>query len=107
MRRGTTPTVKLTITSPSGEPCDLTDCEIHVTFEGAGKQIVKRESDISVMTEGGATVLGVDLTQEETLSFPEGRKVRVQVRAKDGSGRAIASSIAEFMADEILEEGVI
>lgn len=111
MRRGTTPTVEITVTNDDGTPLDLTNADIHITFaekSGRNHQITKRESDdmVSVEFDGAATVISVFLTQEETLSFHEGRKVRVQVRSVE-AGIALATDIGEFSADEILLEGVI
>ena len=106
MRRGTTPTVRLTVKSDLS-PIDLTGYELHVTFESDGVQIVKRETDLDISIEKEVTVISVKLSQEDTLAFDENRKVRVQLRAKDREGNAIASGIAEFMVREILEDGVI
>jgi hypothetical protein len=40
MRRGTTPTVTLTVRSSDGGPCDLTDADIYVTFSDNKKSHV-------------------------------------------------------------------
>lgn len=111
MRRGTTPTVEITVANEDGTPCDLTGQELHVTFRSAGPPgsracITKRESELSAVFDGTATVLSITLTQAETLSFATGAKVRVQVRNKDGLV-AQASDIAELTAEEILLEGEI
>lgn len=109
MRRGTTPTITLTITNDDGSPCDLTQHDIHVTFEeksAYGYQLDKDNDEISVSTVDDATVVEVGLSQEETLRFKANTIVRAQVRAKK-NGVATASDIVEFPAEEILLEGEI
>lgn len=109
MRRGTTPTVVLTVTNDDGTACDLTGAELYVTFQEQGcngVEITKDGEDVAAEVVGKATKLTVSLTQEETLSFSENYSVRVQVRAKM-DGRALASTIASFSAGEILKEGEI
>ena len=107
MRRGTTPTVTLTVTNEDGTPCDLTGAELFVTFQEqgcAGRELTK--TDVDAVVDGDATVITLTLSQEDTLAFREGYKVRVQVRAKK-DGKALASTIASFGADEILMDGEI
>ena len=109
MRRGTTPTITLTMTNDDGTPCDLTEHEVHVTFEEKGDygyQLDKTGEELTVSTSDGATVIEVSLTQAETLRFKTNSTIRAQVRAiKDGN--AAASEIAEFPVAEILLEGEI
>ena len=107
MKRGTTPTVLLKVTSGDGESCDLTSFRIFVTFEGTDSKITKEGEDISVSVVEDHTELTIKLTQEETLSFRNGDRVRVQLRCVDDEGNALASNIGSFHADEILLEGVI
>lgn len=108
MRRGTTPTVTLTVTNEDETPLDLTGKELHVTFDDGRRQLTKRETDdgVTVEVDGDATIVEIALTQEETLMWREGGTVRVQVRVK-GGGSAAATDIASFQAEEILLEGVI
>lgn len=110
MRRGTTPTVKLTVTNSDGTPCDLTGHELYITFKemGATHEITKRETDegVDVAVDGKSTVISVFLTQAETLTFTAGKKVRVQLRCK-ALGIAQATTIEQFDAEEILHDGVI
>lgn len=111
MRRGTTPTVTLTVTNEDGTPIDLTGQEVHVTFQESGRDGVtftKRETDegVAVSVDGDASIVEVTLTQAETLRFRTGRKVRVQVRCKD-LDVAIATDIGQFDAEEILLDGEI
>ena len=109
MRRGTTPTVTLTITNEDGSACDLTTQDVYVTFEELGSklEITKESEDVDMSTSENATIIDVFLTQEETLKFHAGRKVRVQVRAKDAHGAAVATDIKSFNVGEILLEGEI
>ena len=109
MRRGTTPTVTVTVTNDDKTAVDLRGRSLFLTFKEqgcGGAEITKTEEDMAIEVEGKATILSVPLTQEETLSFHSGYKVRVQLRCTDGDDAA-ATDIAEFTADEILKEGVI
>ena len=111
MRRGTTPTITLTVTNDDKTPLDLTNDEVYVTFQETGsngRTFTKRETDegVVITTDGDASVVAITLTQAETLQFRSGRNVRVQVRAKD-SGVAIATDIGQFSAEEILLDGEI
>ena len=109
MRRGTTPTVTMTVKNTDGSPCDLTDADLYITFKEKsvnGVEITKRETDADVEIDGNASVVSVYLTQEETLSFTTGRTVRAQIRSKK-AGIAEATDIDSFQAEEILYEGVI
>ena len=107
MRRGTTPTVTLSITNTDGSPCDLSGQEIHVCFESGSTKIIKHEADMTITVGEKATTLSIPLSQAETLSFRESKTVRVQLRCKSAGGKAQATNIGSFMADEILEEGEI
>jgi len=111
MRRGTTPTVTLTVTNGDGSPCDLTDADVYVTFRevgGNGFSKTFRDGDdgVDIALEGDASVISITMTQADTLRFHAGRKVRVQVRSK-AMGIAQATTIEEFMAEEILLDGEI
>jgi len=111
MRRGTTPTVVLTVTNDDGSDIDLTDEEVYVTFKEKGPDgamLTKRETDegVEVTHEAPASQVAITLTQAETLAFKAGRQVRVQVRSTDGRV-AIATDIGAFQAEEILLDGEI
>ena len=108
MRRGTTPTIVLTITNDDGTNCDLTSAENHVTFSEVGTdyEITKTDEDITATVSGKATVISVTLTQAETLGFSENHSVRVQVRSKLDEV-VTASEIATFNVGEILLDGEI
>lgn len=98
MRRGTTPTLELTLDT------SLIDCEYHVTIENGKRQLTKRESECH-LSEDGYTI-HVMLTQAETLSLDASQPVRVQVRFKVGNA-AYATNIARTSVEDILLEGVI
>ena len=110
MRRGTTPTITLTVTNEDGTACDLTDDDIYVTFHLAGAastgDVTKRETDMTVETVDDATVLTIPLTQAETLAWPEGGTLEVQLRCKD-SGIAQATNITSIAVERILLDGEI
>ena len=97
MRRGTTPTFTYDVDA------DLTGWDVYATFEQDGVKITKKPADIEP-TEGGSTC-SVELTQEDTLLFREGR-ARTQLRAiKDGV--AVASTVFSFDVDCILLNNTI
>lgn len=99
MRRGTTSTVTLDV------DIDLTAyAEIWVTFEDRrGTEVTKTKTDMTV----AADKLVIDMTQEDTLALGTGR-VKLQVRALDIGGGAIASDIIDIPdVTAILKEGAI
>lgn len=119
MRRGTTPTIMLTITNSDGGDCDLTDHELYITFQEKASSrekssrtplygFTKRETDegVNVFHEGLSTVIQITLTQAETLGFSSGRTIQVQLRCK-ALGIAQATTIDGFKAEEILLDGEI
>lgn len=106
MRRGTTPTITLTVDK------DVSDgWTLYATFR-SGMHNVTLENDRmtielepSTETEGDKTLITVTLTQEETLSLGVGN-AEVQVRAiKDST--AIATDIQRVDVGRILKDGVI
>jgi hypothetical protein len=101
MRRGTTPTIVITVT---GE--DFDGSTLYVTIEQGALELTKTGSDVTVTpTETGSTV-SLYLTQEETLMFGKG-KASIQIRWINGSGVAQASPIRTIDVSPILLEGVI
>lgn len=119
MRRGTTPTITLTVTNADGTDCDLTDSELYITFQekasskDSNKRVVlynftKRETDEGIETvhEDLSTIIRITLTQSETLGFSAGRTVQVQLRCK-ASNVVQATTIEAFKVEEILLDGEI
>lgn len=101
MRRGTTPTLTITVTGLNVD--DLKT--IKVTFEQRGKLITKETKDVTVDAENNA--ISVPFTQEDTLAFGEGY-VNVQIRGLLADGTtAIASKIKQVSMEDILLDGVI
>ncbi len=105
MRRGTTPTITLTVDK------DVSTWTLYATFR-SGMHNVTLENDRMTVelepeteTEEAKTLITVTLTQEETLSLGVGN-AEVQVRAiKDGT--AIATDIQRVDVGRILKDGVI
>ena len=101
MRRGTTPTITITVI---GE--DFAGATMYVTLEQGEFEITKTGADVVVTaTQTGSTV-AIFLTQEETLSFAKGN-AKIQIRWINSSGIAQASPIKNIAIDPILLEGVI
>ena len=98
MRRGTTPTLRITV---EGVQLDsLTS--IFLTLKQGNTELEKTNLEI----DAEHNVMSVDLSQEETLMFDEGG-IRVQFRAILQNGKAVASDIVTTTMEEILMEGVI
>lgn len=101
MRRGTTPT--LTITLDGVLVSDLG--QVFVTFEQKGIELTKQNDDITLDVEANAII--VPFSQEDTLTFNQG-PVNCQLRALLADGTtAIASKIKAFSMDKVLLDGVI
>lgn len=97
MRRGTTPTFTYDVDA------DLRGWDVYATFEQDDVEITRKPVDVEP-TGGGSTCL-VELTQEDTLLFHEGR-AKTQLRAiKDGV--AVASTVFAFDVGGILLDGAI
>lgn len=106
MRRGTTPTITLTVDK------DVSDgWALYATFRSGMHNVTLKNDRMTVElepateTEGDKTLITVTLTQEETLSLGVGN-AEVQVRAiKDGT--AIATDIKTIDVGRIIKDGVI
>ena len=111
MRRGTTPTITLTVTNEDGSACDLTESDVYITLHLAGdlstNDITKENADVDISTDDNATVIEIPLTQAETLAWPEGGTLEVQLRCKDGNDYAQATNITTISVERILLEGEI
>ena len=102
MRRGTTPRVTVTA------PIDLTPMTVYLTFKQGSAEATLTNADFEAFAYAdGKTTISASLTQEQTLAFEAGERVRVQVRAVDGDGYALASSIASAPVTAIIREGAI
>ena len=101
MRRGTTPTLTITVTG-----IDVADLKtIKVTFKQGNIELTKNTEDVSIDVENNS--ISVPLTQQDTLMFGSGA-VNVQIRGLLADGvTAIASGIKSFSMDKILLDGVI
>lgn len=100
MIRGTTPTVSISVDE------NLEGWEVYVTFQHANGNITKTGDGLAIQC-GDVSVVSVPLSQEDTLAFPEGHTVKVQMRAVNAEGTAIATEVGRFRADEVLLESVI
>lgn len=105
MRRGTTPTIPLTVDK------DISDgWTIYATFRSGSHEVeltndrMTIELEPETETEQAKTLINVTLTQEETLAMHG--SAEVQIRAiKDGT--AIATDIQRVDVGRILKDGVI
>ena len=104
--RGTTPSITLNITG-----VDLSDAVVWptvvVTVEnGRNTFDVTRDKLTAAKTDAGCT-LTFELTQAQTLALSAMRPIRVQLRAKDAGGDAIASPMASACVADVIKDGEI
>lgn len=100
MRRGTTPTLKITLNGMKIE--ELVEIYVILT-QGNYIKMVKNIEELKIIDD----VIYVELTQEETLSFNANQPLNLQVRAKTDIGEAVASDIMRLNVKEILWDEVI
>lgn len=62
MRRGTTPTITVSVDA------DITDMNIHLAFKCGSRLIVKQGDDLTVEAVEGGTEITTTLTQQDTLA---------------------------------------
>lgn len=98
MRRGTTPTLVINISSISMSEVS----EWYVTIEQDSVQITKTNEDITIED----TLLKIPLTQAETMEFVSG-EASIQIRAVTTEDVVIASGIQTIDIDRILYNEVI
>lgn len=101
MIRGTTPTYIQTI-----DNYDLTDTTVYVTIKDSWTRLTLTNNVQSIQYDGNKSIIVFRLTQDETLSFREG-KAEVQVRFIDIGGIAKATDIQPIDVCRILQPGVI
>lgn len=99
MRRGTTPTISITVKGLS----DIQINKAYLTLKQRGTVVEKTEADMGI----DGDILQVTLTQEETLKFAARAEMNVQLRVLSKSGTAYASDIVTVPVGEILKDGVI
>lgn len=100
MRRGTTPFVTIQTDQ------DLTRYAYVVfTIEDRSGTEVDVDSNSGNMEVTASSVV-VKLTQDQTLSLAKGA-VKMQLRAVDHGGNAIASNIMQGNLEDVLKDGVI
>ena len=98
MRRGTTPTVTLTVDA------DISDWTLYVTFKSSSEKITFENNRLDCSYADDKTTILLTLTQNETLSLCG--VCEVQVRAIK-NGTAVATDIQAVDFGRILKEGVI
>ena len=102
MRRGTTPTLILTIKN-----ADLTGSQLEVDMRQGKTVLIKKGDDLHVELSDEDTVVGLFLSQEETLSLCATDLLAIQVRFIDLDGVAGATNIGRVRVEQIIREGVI
>lgn len=96
MRRGTTPTISVTL---SGLPeLEVTKAVLSIR---QGEVLLNKE----VVPEQGN--VSVTLSEEETLRFCAGRDVLIQIKIMTEDGNVMASKIINVAVEDILNEEVM
>lgn len=104
--RGTTPSITLQVTGVDLSFQDTWPVVV-VTLKNGGTKIdFQRDLLVIEHTDTGCSV-AFALTQVQTLAMDSMKQVSVQLRAKDASGRAIATDIASVTVDDIIKDGEI
>lgn len=105
MRRGTTPTIVVTVDG------DISQMDIYLTFKCGRRELTKTGADLTVTTEQHgqltSTRIETKLSQADTLGMQAGQDCEVQIRACSGEGTAIATTIGSIDVDRVLKDGVI
>ena len=109
MRRGTTPTLNISIDYAS---YDIAIAWITISQNGRiviDKTLESEGVTIEDVTVEGQTtaIIHMTLTQEDTLALASGKEAALQIRALMNDGSAGASSIFKLNVAAILKEGVI
>lgn len=98
MKRGTTPTLTLTVDA------DIVGWTVYASFRTNGKVYTFENDRLQMSAADDVTTILLTLTQEETLAMHG--SAEVQIRAiKDGT--AIATDIQRVDIGRILKDGVI
>ena len=99
MRRGTTPTITLTVDA------DIHEYTVHVALKNGCNTLILENDRLTMSVSEGVTSVTFTLTQEETLSLGPGT-ASVQVRAIH-NGVAVATDIQAVNIGNVIEGGVI
>ena len=98
MTRGTNPTCTITL------PFDTSTLKtVRVTFAQGEHKIVKKDADLTM--EGN--IVKFDLTQEETLSFADDKRVEVQLKALNNAGKIQLSNVHKDYMRRCIDEEVL
>lgn len=98
MNRGETPTITY-----SGLPFPVSDIVAVRIYLYGSRKLVFSDHDITI----GEDFLQITLTQEQTLSFQNNDKIRMQIRVRTRDQNTYTSDIMEATIGEILEPEVI
>ena len=102
IRRGTTPTISVAVdTDLSSWPTVI------LSLYGTGSQLDLGKDRLTITKSDSGCLITATLTQDETLAMAEGSVLEAQLRAKDGSGKAIATNIADIAVANVIKDGVI
>jgi len=105
MRRGTTPTIKITIKDKSGKPFNVDGlADGRVTFEQFNRTVIEKKLSDCVLSDN---TVSVTLTQKETLQLDASSDIKVQCKFSDSFGVVVATNIKQLHCHDILNEEVL
>ena len=99
-RRGTTPTLTITL----DEPELLQNSTLYLSIKQQRHMLVKSGTALTVDRTAGT--IQVQLSQAETLQYREG-SAQIQIRGVTAAGNAWATDIASIEVQPVLQNGVI
>lgn len=102
IRRGTTPTITAQLNA------DVTGWPVVIlSVRGAGQQLDLTGDRLTIAKADPGCTVSATLTQEETLAMQADLTISVQVRARDSSGKAVATSCGRLKVLDVLNDCVI
>lgn len=104
MYKGTTPTIRINITSDL-ELSTLT--EVWITIKSWETKITQKFSKDEVNVNVEDKYISTFLSQEMTLSFEDDDEVEIQARLLDENNLAYVTEITQDVMHRVLEDGVI
>lgn len=104
MIKGTTPTIIFNLKDDNEQVIDLSNYTVYLSLLDSDGRIMDISNDRLKFNSDKS--FECTLTQEETLSLSDGY-IKVQLRAIDQSGTAIASTVAKCYLSDIIKPGEI
>lgn len=86
-------------------PCGVNEIQkVEITYKQNGKVILQKHTEDCTLQDN---VVGLKLTQEDTLAFDDKCNVKIRMRAKTISGDVIGSDAISVSCDECFSDEVL